>query len=100
MSSMFDASDEPLSEEDSAAVKQNAKERLRLWQKRFAFSGAAFFLNCAAIAPFLAGHFLHGYWETFGKLLLLLSMGFFLSFVYCGALLWGAWTMLHDLKRV
>jgi hypothetical protein len=42
MNSIFEAGDGPLSEEDSAAVKQNARERLRIWQRRSLVSGVAF----------------------------------------------------------
>lgn len=80
------AQDDPPTEVEIAEAKQNARERFRLWKKRFWYSGAAFLLSCALVYPFLCGHSFHPYWESFGKYLVLLSMGLLLPFVYCAAL--------------
>jgi hypothetical protein len=94
-----DADDGPLSEEEIEAVKQNERERLRLWRKRALYSTMAFFLSCASVAPFLAGHSLHAYWESFGKYLVLLSMVLLPVFVCCAGLWWGAWCALCDVEK-
>jgi uncharacterized RDD family membrane protein YckC len=88
-----------LSEKERSEVLQNATERLGVWRKRFVYSGLAFFFGCVAVVPFSAGHTLHDHAEPFGRLLVYLSMGLFLVFVYCGALFWGAWSSLRDSRR-
>lgn len=97
---IFDTTDNsPLSKEDVEAVKQNARVRLDLWRKRGLYAMAAFVLSCASVVPFLAGHSLHGGWESFGKYLILLSMALLPVFVCCTALWWIAWRALCDVQR-
>jgi len=91
--------DDPASHEELSAVRQNARGRLRLWQKRALYSIGALFLSCALVYLFLDGSPLHGYWESFGKYLLLVSMALLLWFVYCMSLLWGAWRMFRDTEK-
>lgn len=91
--------EEPLNESEKQAVIENARERLLFWKKRFLASGAAFLLSCASVYPFLFGHSLHVYLESFGKYLVLLSMGLLIPFVYCGATTWMAWVWLRDLEK-
>ena len=95
---LFD--EEPLSREEAAAVTENAKDRLRLWRKRAFFSGVGLLLSCGLVAPFLYGNPLHAYWESFGKYLLLVSMGMLLVFVYCGAMFLSAWSLLREARKV
>jgi hypothetical protein len=99
MTSIFDASEAPLSQEDLAAVRDYAQERIGLWKKRSVYSGIALFLSCALVAPFLYGHPLHAYWNSFGKYLVLLSMGLLVVFVYCAGLLGSAWMALRDVTK-
>lgn len=99
MNSIFEAGDSPLSEEEVIAVRQNPTARLRFWKKRSLYSAVALFLSCASVTPFTSGHFLHADWEPLGRLLVYLSMGLFLWFVYCVALLWGAWSALQALCK-
>jgi hypothetical protein len=66
-------------------VIENARDGLRLWKKRFGVSGLALFLSCASVCPFLFGHSLNAHWDSFGKYLVMLSMGLLLPFVVCGA---------------
>jgi hypothetical protein len=98
---MFDdiMSDLPESEEEIAEVKQNAKGWLSLWLKRLGYSGMAFFLSCSSVVPFLYGHSLHAHWETFGKYLVLLSMGLGIPFIYCFGMTLAAWSLLRDLEK-
>jgi hypothetical protein len=91
--------DEPLNESEKQEVVENAKEHLRLWKKRFLTSGAALLLSCASVYPFLFGHSLHAYWGSFGKYLVLLSMGLLIPFVICGATTWESWIWLRDLQK-
>jgi hypothetical protein len=93
------AQDDPFTEVEIAEARRNARERLGLWKKRLWYCGPAFTLSCAFVYPFLYGHSLHPYWESFGKYLVLLSMGLLLPFVYCAALTWVAWKLLRDLEE-
>jgi hypothetical protein len=99
MNSLFDASDGPVSEEDLREVRQYANERINLWRKRSVYSGIALFLTCASVEPFLYGHSLHIYWESFGKYLVLLAMGLLVVFVYCAGLWYSAWAALRDVTK-
>jgi hypothetical protein len=99
MKSVYDMSETPLSDEELAAVRQNARERLGFWRKRALGSAGASFISCLLVYLFLDGSPLHPYWESFGKYLMLVSMALFLVLVYCAALLWGAWRALRDLEE-
>jgi hypothetical protein len=99
MSPIFDESEAPLSEEELAAVREYANERIGLWKKRSIYSGTVFFLSCASVAPFLYGHPLHAYWNSFGKYLVLLAMGLLVVFVYCAGLWYSAWMALRDVTK-
>ena len=94
-----DTDEGPLSKEEIEEVRENARERLRLWRRRALYSIAAFFLSCASAAPFLAGHPLHPYWESCGKYLVLLSMALLPVFVCVTGLWWGAWRALRDVEK-
>jgi hypothetical protein len=96
---IFDTYENPPSEEEIEAVKQNAKERLRLWRKRALYSTVAFFLSCASVIPFLDGNSLHAYAEPFARIFTDMSMVLLLVFVYCNGLWWGAWRALCDVKK-
>jgi membrane protease YdiL (CAAX protease family) len=91
--------DEPLNESEKQEVIENARERLLFWKKRFLASGAVFLLSCASVYPFLFGHSLHVYWESFGKYLVMLSMGLVLPFLYFGLTTRAAWIWLRDLEK-
>src|SRR5579863_4355638 len=85
--------------EDLPEAINQARDRLRLWKSRSLYSLVLLFLGCAAVVPFLYGYPLHTYWESFGKYLVLLSMGLLVVAVYCTGLLWGAWTALRELEK-
>jgi hypothetical protein len=87
----------PLSSEEAAEVKQNARQRVAFWRKRFLYSCLALLLSIAAGLPFLAGYPLDGYFHPFGRVLLYLSLGMFIGSLYHGLLWWGAWKMLREL---
>jgi hypothetical protein len=98
--SIYDTDEAPLSDEELAAARRDARETLRLWKKRAAYSTAAFFLSCASVAPFLYGYPLHAYWETFGKYLVLLSMVLLLPFGICTGIAISSWMHLRDLQKL
>jgi hypothetical protein len=87
------------SKEEIAGATHDAVEYLRIWKKRALYATAAFFLSCAAVSLFLAGHPLHVYWEPFGRYLLLLSMVLLLPFVACAGIAINSWFFLHALKK-
>ena len=90
---------EPLNEEEMVEIRRQAGERIGLWRKRALYSTVALLLNCAFVYPFLEGHPLHKYWESFGKYLILVSMGLLVVFVFCTGLFWSAWQALRDVEK-
>ena len=98
--SIYDMDEAPLSEEELAAAKQEARETLQRWKKRAFYSTAAFLLSCASVAPFLYGHPLHTYWGALGRYLVLLSMGLLIPFVICTGITISSWTYLRDLQKM
>lgn len=97
---IYDTDAHPLSADEIEAVRQNARQRLALWKRRGIYSTVIFFVSCACVFPFLEGHFLHTYWDSFGKYLILVSLALLLVFVYCTSLWWGAWRALKDVEKV
>ena len=95
----FSAAESPLSEEEIAEVRQIARKRIAVWRSRALYSTVAFFLSCASVYPFLKGHLLHKYWESFGKYLIILSMTLLVVFVYCTGLFWSTWQALRDVEK-
>jgi hypothetical protein len=51
------------------------------------------------VYPFLEGHPLHQYWESFGKYLVLLSMAMLVVFVLCTGFFYSAWQALRDVEK-
>jgi hypothetical protein len=100
MNSIFDMNEAPLSEAELEGVRQHAKGVIDLWRRRTLYSGSVFFLVCACVVPFLAGHSLHSYSDSFGKYLIFLSMGLLPVFVYCGAAWWNSWAVLRDMTKM
>jgi len=92
---MTSASD---SEEELAEAKENARRRFEVWRRRSLYSTVLLLLSCASVVPFSKGHSLHVYAEPLGRLLVYLSMGMLLVFLYCTGLFYGAWQCLRDLK--
>jgi hypothetical protein len=56
-------------------------------------------MSCGLIYPFLYGHSLHEYWQSFGKYLIFVSMAALLVFVYCTGMFWNAWQALRDAEK-
>ena len=93
------AVEEAYSEAEIAEAVDYAKTRLRLHLRRFLYSTTVLVICCASVAPFLAGHSLHSYWQSIGRFLLLLPMGAWLAFVMFAGFVWSAWKSLNDLKK-
>jgi hypothetical protein len=96
---IYDTTESPLGDDELVAVKQNAEVRFGLWQRRALYSTGALVLSCELVYPFLEGHSLHPYWESFGKYLLFLPMALLLAFLYCNGLWWGAWQARRDPEK-
>lgn len=88
-----------LDREELDGARQDAEDDLRLWRKRAYYSAAAFILSCAATYPFLYGHSLYVYWDSFGKYLVILSTALFLPFVICVGITISCWMSLRNVRR-
>ena len=100
MNSIYDMDERPLSKHELAKARQSAKLLLRRRTKQAIYAVVVFFLSCASVAPFLEGHFLHAYWESFGKYLVLLSMGLLIPFlIYVGRAI-TAWLFVRDVEKI
>jgi hypothetical protein len=86
--------------EEVVAAQQDARRLLRLWKKRSLYASGALLLSCASVSPFLYGHPLHSYWESFGKYLVLLSMALLIPFVICVGIAINSWTYLRNLGKI
>ena len=98
MQTIFD-SESPLSDQEMLEVRQYAKEHTGLWRRRSIYSTVALLLGCASVYPFLEGHSLHRYWESFGKYFVLLSMAMLVVFVLCTGFFYSAWQALRDVEK-
>jgi len=87
------------SKKELAGARQDAKEYLHLWKNRAFYATGAFFLSCASVSPFLYGHPLHAYWDSFGRYLVLLSMALLIPFVICVGVAINSWFFLCALKK-
>ena len=90
---------QPLSEGDLEEVRQEAHEEIEFRRRRTVTCAAVFVLACACLYPFFAGHFLHRYWDSVGKYLLLVTLGIFFALVYCASEIWVAWQALRDVEK-
>jgi hypothetical protein len=95
---IFDA-EGSLSNEELVEARQYARELIGLRRKRSIYSTVALLLSCAFVYPFLKGHTLHNYWESFGKYLILVSMALLVVWVYYTGLWWSAWQALRDVEK-
>jgi len=95
---LYDMTNEPDSEEDLQAAKENAKNRFQLWRKRSIYSTALLLLSFAAAYPFVDGRQLSIHGEATKQLLLLLSLGMLIVTLYCTVLFWASWQCIRELK--
>jgi hypothetical protein len=93
---MFDTDENPPSEEELVEARQSARQLLRHRRKQAVYATAAFFLSCASVSPFLEGHSL----ESFGKYLVLLSMGLLLVFIFYVGRAFNAWLFVRDVEKI
>ncbi|HXN29899.1 MAG TPA: hypothetical protein VN902_22445 [Candidatus Acidoferrales bacterium] len=95
-------SKEPDEHPDAAAVadvKRHTRDHQRLRLKRSMYSVALLFLSCASVVPFSKGHSLHDHAEPFGTLLVWLSLGLLLLFVYCAGMVVMSWVGLREVLK-
>lgn len=100
MASIYNLHEPPLTEEDLRAKRERAMQLFGIWKARASISTAAFFLCCASVLPFLEGHFLHVYWYSFGKYLVLLSMALLIPFLICVGIAINSWVYLRNLQKI
>jgi hypothetical protein len=92
--------EQPLSKHELAKARESAKQLLRRRTKQAIYATVVFSASCAAVSPFLEGHSLHRYWESFGKYLVLLSMGLLIPFIiYVGRAI-SAWLFVRDVQKI
>lgn len=97
--SIYDMDEAPLTGEELAVARQNARSMLQLWKRRAVYSTTAFLLSCASVTPLLYGYPLHAHWDSFGKYLVLLSMGLLLPFVVCVGIAISSWMHVREMER-
>jgi hypothetical protein len=97
---IYDMNSTADTKEEVVAAQQDARRLLRLWKKRSLYASGALLLSCASVSPFLYGHPLHSYWESFGKYLVLLSMALLIPFVICVGIAINSWTYLRNLGKI
>jgi hypothetical protein len=72
---------------------------VHVWRRRCLSVTTALLLSCALAYPFLAGHSLHGYWESIGKNLIRLSMALVVAWGWCTTVFYNAWLALRNLEK-
>lgn len=96
---IYDMETPPASKEEIEQAKQDARRYLWVRTKRAIYAAVVFFLSCASVVPFLYGHPLHTYWESFGKYLLLVSMGVLIPFVALAGSAINAWFFVREVEK-
>jgi len=100
MNSNYDMDDDSYpSRKELAGARRDAEKDLRLWRRRALYSTVVLALSCGAAYPFLYGHSLYVYWDSFGKYLVILSTVLFIPFVICVGIATNAWFFLWRLKK-
>jgi hypothetical protein len=95
----YEKSESILTREETAAVRQNAEERVSKWRRRAICFALALSLCCVSLGPFLEGRPLHPHAEPYARVLTYLAESLLLAFVYCSALWWGACRTLRDVVK-
>jgi hypothetical protein len=57
-------------------------------------------MTVTAVSPFLAGFPLHDYWNSAGKYLLLLCMGFFVVFIFEAGFTYVLWSRKRAFDKI
>ena len=58
-----------------------------------------FHLKLRSVVPFLYGHSLYVYWDSFGKYLVIFSTVLFILFVICVGIAINSWMSLRNVRR-
>ncbi len=90
---------ESCSEEEALEFEKYVTRDLRKKLKRAWWATAVFIATVLALTPFLYGHFLHHYWETIGKYLLILAMGEYLLIVLLWGFVYSSWQSAREGRR-
>jgi len=77
-----------------------AQKKLAMWKRLAIVTTALFFLDCAAVVPFLYGHSLHDHWEQIGKNLVRLAMALLLVCLFCSGTAFNFWNYIRGSKRI
>jgi hypothetical protein len=91
--------EEILTEEEAAEAEAWAAVYLHRMFVRAVWATLAFTGTTLAVVPFLLGHSLHAYWETVGKIFLVLDMAELPVMVICWSAAFGAWRIAHETQR-
>ncbi len=83
---------------NSITLLEDARMCVDRWKRRMIGFGAALIVSIAFVVPFLEGHFLHRYFDSFGKYLIYLSMGLMIFFVGSAAFAFNFWSYWRKLK--
>ncbi len=84
--------------EEKAEFEEYVAEDLRKCIVAAGWAGGALLINILCIVPFLAGHFLHKYWES-TKFLVYTAEGLLLWFVYKASAVWASWKSAKDTRK-
>jgi hypothetical protein len=75
-------------------------EELRRWKRRATYLGVAVIVSVLLWAPFFEGEPLHRYWRSFGRIFAVLSLAFFLPFLYSAATVVNLWYYGASLRKI
>lgn len=96
---LLDQYEEPLIEDERAALENYDKQQLSTAIKRACVSIGGLVLSCGAVVPFSAGHELNKHWVPFARLLLYLCELMLLISLYYSILTYYAWKNLRALRK-
>lgn len=75
-------------------------QRLHKWKRRTVCLGIALAASVGLIVPFLKGHSLHGYFPSFGRTLIILSMCLLLAFMFAAGTTYNLWWYRRSMRRI
>jgi hypothetical protein len=79
---------------------RTAQTKLVMFKRLAIITTFAFFLNCAAIVPFLYGHSLHNHWESIGKYLVMIEMVLLPACLFCCAGAYINWYSIRGTRKI
>ncbi len=86
-------------EEERGEFEVSVSARTRALRRRALWVSGGFVGTAALLSVFFAEHPLHRYWESVGKLLLLLSLGNLFGATYCWLMVYGSWAAARETRR-